>query len=425
MPVQPKSVDVVIVGGGITGCATAYYLSKLKLSVALVERGTVANEQSSRAWGFIRKQGRHAAEIPLAARAAQMWPGLSAELGADLEFVSNGILTPALNEADEIRIADGARQAAHWGLSTKLLSAREVSELMPQLTGAWRGALYTPDDAHGEPKKVTQAYAAAAARAGVHLLEHVGVKSIEVSNGAVSGVETTQGFIAAKAVLCAAGVGSAALMKPFGLNLPIHGVRLTVLETQEVPAFTNIAVWAPNVSFRPTGRGTFYVGSGYRAKSGDLDVTVDAIRHFVKFLPQLRENPGALNIRMGWPLLKSLRGGVASDAQPEPAYNPRIAAYNLGQFRKVFPHLGEVQPKRIWAGRIDATPDMIPIIDRVPGVEGLHLAAGYSGHGFALGPVSGAMLADIIAKGGTDLDIHPFRISRFEDGDAKPSKHAL
>ena len=425
MAVQPKSVDVVIIGGGITGCATAYYLSKMKLSVALIERGTVANEQSSRAWGFIRKQGRHAAEIPLAARASQIWPDLAAELGADLEYVRNGILTPALSEADEVRLADGARQAAQWGLSTRLLSAREVNDLMPSLAGKWRGALYTPDDGHGEPKKVTQAYAAAAVRAGTHLLENVGVTAIRVSNGAVTGVETTQGAIAASAVLCAAGVGSAALMKPFGLALPIHGVRLTVLETQEVPAITDIAVWAPNVSFRPTGRGTFYVGSGYRAKSGDLDVTVDAIRHFGKFLPQLRENPGALNIRVGWPLLESLRGGISARAQREPAYNRRIADYNLSQFRQVFPHLGQVQPKRIWGGRIDATPDMIPIIDQVAGAKGLHLAAGFSGHGFALGPVSGVMLADIIAKGGTDLDLHAFRIARFKEGDAKLSRHAL
>lgn len=426
MPVLPKAVDVVIIGGGITGCATAYYLSKMKLSVALLERGTVANEQSSRAWGFIRKQGRHAAEIPLAARASQIWPRLGAELGADLEYVSNGILTPALTTADEERLADGARQAAHWGLSTKLLGKREVSALMPELTGQWLGALYTPDDGHGEPKKVTQAYAAAAMRNGAQLFEHVGVKAIQTSNGMVTGVATTHGEIRAGAVLCAAGVGSTALMKPFGLSLPIHDVRLTVLETHEVPAFTNIAVWAPNVSFRPTGRGTFYVGSGYRAKSGDLDVTVDAVRHFGKFLPQLRDNPGALNIRVGLPLLRSLwGGGVSATAQPEPAYNGHIADYNLSQFRQVFPHLGDVQAKRIWGGRIDATPDMIPVIDQVPGAANLHLAAGFSGHGFALGPVSGVMLADIIAKGSTDLDLHAFRIARFKEGDAKLSRHAL
>lgn len=425
MSVLPKSVDVVIIGGGITGCATAYYLSKMKLSVALFERGTVANEQSSRAWGFIRKQGRHAAEIPLAAQASAIWPGLAAELNADLEYVRKGILTPALNDDDEARVADGARQAAEWGLSTQLLSARQVKELIPQMAGQWRSALYTPDDGHGEPRKVTQAYAAAAMRNGVHLFENLGVLDIDAANGAVAGVHTSRGFVRAGAVLCAAGVGSMAMMKKFGLSLPIHDIRLTVLETQQVAAFTDIAVWAPNVSLRPTGRGTFYVGSGYRAKTGDLDVTVDGIRHFWKFFPQLRENPTALNIRVGMPLLKSFRGGIDDSAQPEPAFNSKIANYNLGQFRSVFPHLGDVQPLRIWGGRIDATPDMIPIIDQVPRVDNLYLAAGYSGHGFALGPVSGVLLSEKISKGMTGFDLNAFRIGRFKEGDAKLSRHAL
>lgn len=425
MAVPPKHADVVIIGGGITGCATAYYLSKSSLSVVVLERGIVANEQSSRAWGFIRKQGRHEAEIPMAARSSAIWKGLSAELGADLEYACCGIMTPALNDRDEERIIAGAEQAAKCGLSTKLLSASEVKKLIPEMMGDWRGALFTPDDGHAEPRKVTKAFAEAASRNGARILENIGVTSIDVTNGAVVGVETSHGYIRTSAVLCAAGVGTPALVKALGVSLPIHPVRLSVLETEVVAAFTKLAVWSPKVSFRPTGRGTFTVGSGYRARAGDLDITWDAIRHSLKFLPQLQENPGALKFRIGWPLVRSLRSNVLPTAQPEPRVNPAIARFNLAQFQALFPHLGPVRAQRLWAGCIDATPDLIPIIDEMPGISNLHIAAGYSGHGFALGPVSGQILSDRLRGLRSEFDLSPFRIARFKEGQAKLSRNAL
>ncbi|MDO9403792.1 MAG: FAD-binding oxidoreductase [Polaromonas sp.] len=425
MSTLPPYADVVIIGGGITGCATAYYLSRLKLSVALLERGEVANEQSSRAWGFIRKQGRHPAEIPMAAEASRLWSTLSHELQADLEYVRKGILTPASSEADEEIAQQGARLAAGHGLSTRFVSAADIRTLLPQMQGQWRGGLYTPDDGHGEPVKTTRAFANAAVNNGARLFQNIGASRIEVSNQRVTAVDTRQGRIRTGAVLCAAGMGSGNILKQVGLSLPIHGIRITVLETQPATPFTELAVWAPQVAFRPTRRGTFYVSSGYRAKTGDLDVTLDGIRHFGKFFHQLRSNPTALNIRVGMPLLRSLDTRIDDTAQAEPPANARIAAYNLRQFLAAFPHLGPLQPMRTWAGQIDATPDMIPVIDTVPGIPNFHVATGFSGHGFALGPVSGKLLSEQIATGAASLDLHAFRISRFAEGDMQLSPYAL
>src|SRR5215470_10914018 len=95
----PSRADVIIIGGGIAGAASAYYLSRRGVRVVLLERGEVAAEQSSRAWGFVRKQGRHPAEVPLAKLASQMWEGLGTELGADVEFVRGGILALAESRA--------------------------------------------------------------------------------------------------------------------------------------------------------------------------------------------------------------------------------------------------------------------------------------------------------------------------------------
>ena len=247
----PMRADVVIVGGGITGCAAAYYLACRNVSVIVLERGEIAGAQSSRAWGFIRQQGRHPAEVPYAAKASQIWEGLSRELQADLEFVRGGILAPALTEEDEERMRDGARVAAENGLSTKLLSRREIAALLPEMRRDWRAGLFTADDAHGEPRKATEAFAAAAERRGARFFPGTGISGFQRSNGAVTAVVTPRGEVRAGIVICAAGLGATALMRQLGLSLPIHGMRISVAETAPAPAFTKIAVWAPQVAFRP------------------------------------------------------------------------------------------------------------------------------------------------------------------------------
>jgi len=420
----PAQADVVIIGGGIAGCAAAYYLARRGSRVVLLERGTVACEQSSRSWGFIRKQGRHPAEVPMAVEASRMWETLSAELGADLEFTRKGILGPASSELDEAHARESARVAAEHGLSTRLLSAGEMKALLPEMQGTWRAGLYTEDDAHGEAVKTTQAFARAAAAAGATLREQVGVTRIEVTNGVATRVHSTRGEIRADVVVCAAGLGSAALLRSLGLALPIHGIRISVAETEAAPVFTQLAVWAPDVSFRPTGRGTFYVGSGYRSKTGDVDLTLDGIRFARQFLPPLRANPGALNLRVGGALLRSFDRRVDPKPSAEPKVNDRIVDHNVARFLELFPHLKGLKVIRRWAGEIDATPDMIPVLGEMPGVSNLFVAAGYSGHGFALGPITGKIIGDLVATGRCALDLRPFRLTRFAEHDFQLARHA-
>src|SRR5438105_754612 len=114
--------DVLVIGAGIVGCATAYQLARRGLSVRVLERGDIAGEQSSRAWGFVRQQGRHPAEVPLAAAAIAMWPTLARELGADVEFVRGGILMPAESEADEARLTAAARIARENGVASRIVN---------------------------------------------------------------------------------------------------------------------------------------------------------------------------------------------------------------------------------------------------------------------------------------------------------------
>ena len=422
----PDRADVVVIGGGITGCATAYYLARERVSVVLLERGEIAGAQSSRAWGFIRQQGRHPAEVPYAAQASRIWEGLSGELQADLEFVRGGILVPAQSEEDEERMRHGARIAAEHGLSSRLVGRPELSRLIPQLEGDYRAALYTAEDAHGEPRKATEAFAQAAERHGAQLFAGVAVRGFRTSAGRVSAVLTPDGEIQTDRVVCAAGLGTASLVRQLGWSsLPIHGMRISVAETEPVRPFTRMAVWAPQVAFRPTGRDTFYVGSGYRGKVADIDLTLDAVRHARYFLPRLKDHLHDVKLRVGGAMLRSLLPGDGAAYGREPEPNRSIVRYNMEQFLRCFPHLAGLGVKRSWAGIVDITPDMLPVIGPVPGRENVVVAAGFSGHGFALGPASGKVLSALATDRPAPFDLAPFRLTRFAEGDFAASPEAL
>ncbi len=133
-----RAADVVVIGAGITGCSAAYYLARRGVKVTLVEKDDIASEQSSRAWGFIRQQGRHPAEMPLAKAANALWGHLPDELEADIEFVPGGILVLAETDADMDRLEQSAKVASECAIETRTLPAREISDLVPGISGRWR-----------------------------------------------------------------------------------------------------------------------------------------------------------------------------------------------------------------------------------------------------------------------------------------------
>src|SRR5262245_44174861 len=141
---NPQSVDVAIVGAGIMGCATAWHLATRGIKVAVFERAEIASEQSGRAWGFIRQQRRHAAEVPRASEANRIWAEITSRYGdTSTGFTPGGILVPAESADDEVRIADALAVARQLGLATRLLNKAEIRDLIPHLAGDWRSGLYT------------------------------------------------------------------------------------------------------------------------------------------------------------------------------------------------------------------------------------------------------------------------------------------
>ena len=315
-PRADRRCDVVVVGGGIVGCATAYYLARRGVRVILLERGEVAGEQSGRNWGFVRQQGRDPSEVPLMVAANRIWRGLEQELDADLEWIQGGNLALA-STPERLALFEGWLPTAREnGVDTRLVTPREIQELLPGMVGAWVGGLYTASDGHAEPAKATQALGRAAVKLGVELHEGCAVEGIATEGGRVGEVRTELGVIRAGTVVCAAGAWSARLLRPLGLRLPQRWVRATVARTTPAPPLTRAGVWGPAVSFRQRRDGTLNLAAGGR-RGPRRHPRFTAPR--APLLAELLEEPEALPLPRGPPAAQEPRrapAGIGGPAQP-------------------------------------------------------------------------------------------------------------
>lgn len=421
----PSSADVVVIGGGIMGVASAFFLARAGRSVAVIEKGRIAGEQSGRNWGWIRQQARDVDELPLMIESNRIWRTAERELGADIEWTQGGNLSLA---TDPVRIAffkEWLAVARDVGLDTRLLTPTDVSEILPEVQGRWRGAMFTPSDGHAEPTKATWAFARAAERAGATIVEGCAVDRITVERGRVTGVETERGVIRARHVICAAGVWSARLLRGVGIDLPVRIVRATVAGTTPIDPLTEIAVgYHPVVSFRQRRDGTLYIASS----GGDHDVTLQSFRHLRMFLPNYLKNRRMLRIHVGRPLGRDVTNAVLHRRRHRrPWRTERVLAPSASEekvregvieFRKMFPDL-EFEVAHTWAGYIDSTPDAVPVIDLLDRPAGLVIATGFSGHGFGMGPIVGRVTTELVVDGNPSFDLSAFRLSRFADGSYK------
>ncbi|MGH6882128.1 NAD(P)/FAD-dependent oxidoreductase [Hypericibacter sp.] len=420
-----QNADAIIVGGGIAGAATAYYLAKAGLKPILCEKGEIAGEQSSRNWGFVRQQGRDPFEVPLMIECNRMWQGLSAELGTDLHWRQGGNLAMAA-DAKRLTAMEGWLEVARlYQLDSRILTNKQIRELIPGIEGQWVGGLYTPSDGQAEPAVVAPAFAQAARRLGAEIKTGCAVDEIVTAGGAVTGVRTERGELKAPVVICAAGAWSSRLLRGLGLSLPQLLIRGTVARTTPAPKVTATGVWGPEVAFRQRSDGSFNIAAG---TGTDYDIVPDTLRHGRAFWANFRENRGLFDLHFGPTFLKSLwselplseagRNPFRATRIMDPPANPDRVANALAGLKTVFPNLGPVSVVRSWAGNIDATPDAIPVLGGVEPVRGLLVATGLSGHGFGMGPIVGRLMAELAAKGKTSLDIAGFRFSRFREGAA-------
>lgn len=371
-------VDVVVIGGGISGAAAAYELAGSGAGVALIERGSIASMASGWTLGGVRQSGRHPAELPLAMAAVRRWQQLSAELGADVEYRQNGNLRLARTPQEAPLIRAIVEEQRALGLGIEFLpNNAAVREVAPALADSIEAAAYCPTDGHANPIATVEAFANAAKRRGVRIRSMERVLHIDTRSGAVEGVETTTGRVAADRVVVAAGVFSDRLLSPLGLELPLEVSLTAVVQTVPAPPLVQQVLGVAHADFA----GRQEVGGRFRFTGG--------------------RGPWA------WP---------AAELGPD-SVMPPIAEIRdvLGRAMAIVPALAEIPIARVWAGLLDNTPDALPVIESTPEIDGLVIAAGFSGHGFCLGPVTGQIACELVTRGQTSLPIQPFRRARFSE----------
>jgi len=427
-PRLPACADVVVIGAGIVGTATAYYLARRGLGVALCEKGRVAGEQSSRNWGFVRQQGRDPAEIPLAIESLRLWRGIEQDIGEPVGFHQGGILYVADSDEEMARYEAWLEHARQHQLDTRLLSVEEAKAMVPGAVGRrWRGALYTPSDAHAEPRLATPALARAAASLGAAVLTECAVRSLLTEAGRVAGVITEHGEIRAPSVVLAGGAWSALLCRNLGVDLPQLRVRASALRTAPAPSVTEGAVWTRQAALRRRQDGGYTVAHGAFVEHF---VVPDSFRYLRLFRESMKAERGRLRVRLDSSFFAELTAPKRwRDDQPtpfertrvlDPSPNERVLAEAMAELGAQFPDLRGVEVAERWAGLIDVTPDAIPVISELDALPGFYLSTGYSGHGFGIGLGAGRATAELVAGGPVAVDLTPFRFNRFREGAVEP-----
>ncbi|MDR5652575.1 NAD(P)/FAD-dependent oxidoreductase [Ruixingdingia sedimenti] len=426
--VLPPAADVVIVGGGIVGVSTAYFLAKKGLSVVLCEKGGLGEEQSSRNWGWVRKMGRDVREIPLMIRAMEIWKDLNAICGTETGFRVRGITYFFDKEGDAARYDPWMKAVAPYDLDTRLIGQAEIDRIAPGATHKWAGALHTPSDGFAEPHLATRAIAAAARAAGAHIVEACAVRGVETSAGTISHAVTERGTVRCNAVVLAGGSWSTFFARNMGVRLPQMKILSQVARTRPLTGGPIGCGSGPGFGFRQRLDGGY--NFSMRALN-PVDITPDGFRYFKDYIPALKHEWRGMLFRVGeasvretltaahWKL--DQRTVFEKVRILRPKASDKVLNRALANIRRIFPHLGEIQVAERMAAWIDTSPDAIPVISGVDSQPGFYIATGFSGHGFGLGPAAGELMAQIVAGETPMVDITPFRHSRFIDG--SPIEH--
>jgi len=419
----PAAADIVIIGGGIVGVSTAWFLAKQGVNVVLCEKGHIAGEQSGRNWGWVRVQGRDTREIPMMLESLRIWDGLAEEIGEDVGFTRGGCFFTASTEQALRSFEDWVNVARDYEIPTRLVSKSELKGLVKGAALDWAGAMLTETDGRAEPHKATPAISRAAVRSGAQVLTGCAVRGIETSAGAVSAVVTEYGTIKTSTVLCAAGAWTSMFCRSLDIDLPQLRVRGTVARTAAAEQLFAGNIFDESLGIRRREDGGYTVAHGAVLEH---PVTPASFRHFAKFIPALMQEFKIVKLSFGsefvdaWRTPKKWDLDKASPFEETRVLNPSATPSVLKGIRrnldKMFPQLANTPIVESWAGMIEASPDIVPIIGPVEKIRGFHVASGFSGHGFGIGPGAGKVIAGMLAGNDTGIDIADLRLSRFFDG---------
>lgn len=385
----PQTTDVVVIGGGLIGCAAAYYLAKAGVRATLVEKGAINRQASGQNAGSLHFQMEHrevaygdelsqraGAQIPLKLAAIRLWSELEDDLQADLEVVQHGGMTVAETDEEVEALRRKQRLERQSGLVTELLTGPEARRLCPALSDKVKAVAFCPDEGHANPRLVTPAYARRAAELGARIITGASVVALARRRDDWVVTLSSGERFRCRAVVNAAGAWAGQVTELVHYHLPVVPLALHM-----------------NVTVK-TGLMFPYL-----------------IQHVSRKLSLKQVRDGNVLIGGGWPSRFQVAHGRRRTDLP-PLVRPETIRDNLAAACAVAPGLRELPLLRTWTGVVGVTVDGNPVVGELESRPGFFVAAG--GSGFTLGPVYASLLAELITTGRTSLDISAFRPSRFD-----------
>lgn len=420
----PDAVDVAIIGGGIIGVCTALELAQAGHSVALFEKGRIAGEQSGRNWGWCRQMGRDSREMPLIVEALKSWRNMDARVEAETGFTTCGITYLKETEAELDQLDRWAETCARpMQVESRILRGDALDEIVPGASKRFAGGLFTPSDGRAEPTKAAPAIARAARNAGAKVFTGWAVRGIETSAGRVSGIVTERGKVKCSSVVLAGGAWSRRFLGNLDLALPQLITLSSVQATKPLDASYAASFGGGKYTARKRADGGYTIAHNQVTVA---DIIPASFKYFARFLPALRVEWPYLRLRVGkrfiseamlasrWSLDEVSPFEKVRVLDPEPVQ--WVLDECLAELQRDHPEFKGVEIAHKWAGLIDVTPDAVPVISAIEQIPGLHLATGFSGHGFGIGPGAGRLMADLVTGANPVVDPEPFRYSRMIDG---------
>jgi len=368
--------DVIVIGGGLHGCSAALHLARRGARVTVIEKDHVGRHASGVNAGGVRRLGRHLAEVPLAVAAMELWHRIGDLVDDDCGFEGHGQVKVAENATEFASLGARVEELRRFGFThEELIDQRELREIVPAISDHCVGAIVCRGDGAANPYCTTLAFKRKGESLGVRFVEGTAVTGL-ARNGGGWRVATGVGAYEAAAVVNCAGAWADRIAAALGEPVPLEPIAPMLMITAALPPFIDPVVGAAGrpLSFKQFRNGTVLIGGGHRGR-----LERDVNRTELDFAGLAR------SARTVWEL---------------------------------FPVMRAAQIVRCWAGIEARMPDDIPVIGPSSTSENVFHAFGFSAHGFALGPIVGAIIAELVTGGKTNLPIAPFRIDRFARSNA-------
>ena len=366
------NADVLIIGGGIQGCATAYHLVRAGASVIVLEKDYVARHASGVNAGGVRLLGRDIAEVPMSKASMEMWQSLDDTLGEETGFRRQSLVNIAMDEADmaTLKTREAKMRAAGYS-HERIIDQAELRACLPHVHSSCVGGVTSDIDGYAIPYQATLAFRRAAARHGAQFVE--GTELLGLRHIGSSWIaRTLSATYEAETVVNCAGAWADRVAMMIGDNVPLSHAAPMLMITARMPHFAKPVVGAVSrqLSFKQFENGTVLIGGGAK---GFADRTTNSTRpDFAKLA---------------------------------------VAAKTTIDF---FPIMAHAVINRMWAGLEAYMPDNLPVIGPTVNADHAFHAFGFSAHGFQMGPIVGKVMADMIMTSEPGFDLGAFRIDRYE-----------